>query len=86
MTKILDIATANDAMQAHFWVSVLSREGIDAHVSNESLHLGIGQLPPGPATNPSILVREEDADRARQILAELRDPQLKRVEPDPPTA
>ena len=71
MVKILDIATARDAAEAHFWISVLAQEGIEAHVSNEALSIGIGELPPGPATNPGILVREEDAARARAVLAAL---------------
>ncbi len=71
MVKILDIATARDAAQAHLWVSVLAQHGIEAQVSNEVLFFGLGELPPGPATNPGILVREEDAARAREILAEL---------------
>jgi len=64
--ELVPVTTVNDAGQANVVRGVLEQAGIDSAVSG-----GMVSAYPMPAVNPfQILVREADADRARDVLAQ----------------
>ncbi|HEV8365357.1 MAG TPA: DUF2007 domain-containing protein [Gemmatimonadaceae bacterium] len=67
------VLSAPNAPEAHVAVAVLENEGIDAVVRGEHM----GALPLGPASRPSVWVRDEDYEAACKILG---------VGPESPTA
>ncbi len=64
------IYSAANAQQAAILKGILSDEGIETQVTNVSLQGAAGELPVGFATAPSVLARQEDAERARGIALE----------------
>jgi hypothetical protein len=64
--ELVPVTTVNDAGQANVVRGVLEQAGIESAVSGGTIS---GY--PTPAVNPfQILVREADADRARDVLAQ----------------
>ena len=64
--ELVPVTTVNDAGQANVVRGVLEQAGIESAVSG-----GMISAYPMPAVNPfRILVREADADRARDVLAQ----------------
>ena len=64
--ELVPVTTVNDAGQANVVRGVLEQAGIESAVSG-----GMISGYPTPAVNPfQILVREADADRARDVLAQ----------------
>jgi hypothetical protein len=67
------VLSAPNAEEAHVAVAVLANAGIEAVIRGEYM----GALPLGPASRPSVWVRDEDYDAACGILD---------VTPEPPSA
>ena len=67
------VLSAPNAPEAHVAVAVLENAGIDAVIRGEHM----GALPLGPASRPSVWVRDEDYESACKLLG---------VEPESPTA
>ena len=64
--ELVPVTTVSDAGQANVVRGVLEQAGIESAVSG-----GMISAYPMPAVNPfQILVREADADRARDVLAQ----------------
>ena len=64
--ELVPVTTVNDAGLANVVRGVLEQAGIESAVSG-----GMISAYPMPAVNPfQILVREADADRARDVLAQ----------------
>ena len=64
--ELVPVTTVNDAGQANVVRGVLEQAGIESAVSG-----GMISAYPMPAVNPfQILVREADAERARDVLAQ----------------
>jgi hypothetical protein len=68
--EIVRLATAGDPQEAHFWRQALEDEGIRCQVVGEYLG-SFGVAPPGHPV-PEVWVLRQDAERARQILDQLR--------------
>lgn len=66
--KLVQIYVAENTAHAHVIQSALEDEGIPAQVEGDAL---TGGLPLGWSTAPSILVFEEDAERARLLIDEV---------------
>ena len=65
--ELVPVTTVNDAGLANVVRGVLEQAGIESAVSGG----GFGDGYPMPSVNPfRILVRESDADRARDVLAQ----------------
>jgi hypothetical protein len=65
--ELVPVTTVNDAGLANVVRGVLEQAGIESAVSGGSA----GDVYPMPSVNPfQILVREADADRARDVLAQ----------------
>ena len=65
--ELVTVTTVNDAGLANVVSGVLEQAGIESVVSGG----GSGDVYPMPSVNPfHILVREDDAERARDVLAQ----------------
>jgi hypothetical protein len=65
--ELVPVTTVNDSGLANVVRGVLEQAGIESVVSGGSS----GDVYPMPSVNPfQILVREADADRARDVLAQ----------------
>ncbi len=69
MTKLIEIAIANDLIHAGLIQATLASEGIESVLENQSLQGILGEAPMGFATAPRVVVHAEDAERAAEILA-----------------
>lgn len=58
------VLSAPNAPEAHVAVALLENAGIEAVVRGEHM----GALPLGPASRPSVWVRDEDYDAACKVL------------------
>ncbi|MGH7712800.1 MAG: DUF2007 domain-containing protein, partial [Gemmatimonadaceae bacterium] len=58
------VLTAPNAPEAHVVAAVLENAGIEAVIRGEHM----GALPLGPASRPSVWVRDEDYDTACELL------------------
>ena len=58
------VLSAPNAEEAHVAVAVLGNAGIEAVIRGEYM----GALPLGPASRPSVWVRDEDYDAACEVL------------------
>lgn len=65
--KLVQIYVAENTAQAHVIQNALEDAGIPAQVQGDALS---GGIPLGWATAPTILVFEEDAERARLLIEE----------------
>ncbi len=68
--ELVPIYSAKDAFNAELLRAELERHGITAWVMNERLGGAMGELPPGWATNPRLLVEAAVAKKARQLAVE----------------
>ena len=65
--ELVPVSTVGDAFLANVVKGVLEQAGIEAVIGDA----GLANVYPTPTVNPyHILVREEDADRARDVLAQ----------------
>lgn len=71
MSSLVKITTCDNSFQAQLFKTKLESEGIPAMVADENMGTIYGNAV--TAFNPHILVREEDAERARAILKECGD-------------
>jgi len=74
---------ANDLMTAHFVRSLLDAEGVAAVISGEALSFYSGKLP-ADGMGPTVsVVRDEEYDRARGIVAAFERGERPMEEGDP---
>lgn len=66
--ELVEVWTAHGEMDAQVIRSVLEGDGIESMLSGESVRLTHGITVDGLA-EVKILVREEDAERAREVIA-----------------
>ena len=66
------VLSAPNAAEAHVAAAVLENAGIDAVIRGEHM----GGLPLGPASRPSVWVRDEDYESACKLLG---------IDPEPAT-
>lgn len=66
-----DVYLAKNTADAHVAKLFLAEEGIVARISGEQLQSAIGELPPGPPSAPSLLVREADYESAKQLIRQM---------------
>ena len=64
------IYSAANSSQAHLLKEYLGQRGIPAFVQNEALQGAVGELPPGVATSPIVVVASGHAERARPLVME----------------
>jgi hypothetical protein len=64
------VYVAQSPAEAHLVRGRLENEGIPAVVQGEDLYAIRGGVPLDNSTLPSVWVRDEDFDRARELLAE----------------
>ena len=65
---LVQVYAATDVSRAHLAKGLLEEAGIPVTLTNAELQNALGELPPGFATSPKLLVPEEHAERARSIL------------------
>ena len=62
--------SAADPMEANLVRGLLEEAGIVANVQGEALWSARGELPFGPNTSPTVFVKDEDFERARDVISE----------------
>ena len=62
------IYSAGQIAEAIMLKQLLSERDIDAVIENQALQGALGELPPGPATNPRLRVAAADAEKAREVV------------------
>jgi len=65
---MVSIYRPSNSPQAWIIRNLLINHGMEVQIDGADLHLGAGELPVGWATAPSILVFEQDAELAREII------------------
>lgn len=66
------IAKANGIVEATLWLDMLTSAGIDASIQRMFLQGSIGEVPPHEAALEIWIADEKQADRARQLIDDLR--------------
>jgi hypothetical protein len=75
------VYSARDEVDAEIVKNALVEAGIEAVVQGGSLSAVLGAIPVTPETLPSVWVRDDDEQRARIALGQLRPPDEARGEP-----
>jgi len=70
--KLVEVCTAHGEVEAQMMRSILESSGIDSMITGESTRLTHGFTVDGLA-EVKILVREEDEERAREVIAAYRE-------------
>jgi len=70
-SQIVEVYAARDAVEAHAIRNELGHAEIEARVVGDMLRWVAGELPFGHHTAPRVWVREEDEERAREIIRRL---------------
>jgi Putative prokaryotic signal transducing protein len=65
---MVKVYSGADPADAHLVRGFLASHGIDAVVTGEALWGARGELPFGVGTAPTVCVRAEDAERARELI------------------
>jgi hypothetical protein len=74
---MLKIYVANNPTEAHFIAGLLNDSGIEAHVQGEALWGARGEVPPSPATLPSVWInKDEQAEDALAVIRHQGQPTL----------
>lgn len=74
---MLKIYVANNPTEAHFIAGLLNDAGIAAHVQGEALWGARGEVPPTPATLPSVWIDNDDqAEDAAGLIRQQSEPTL----------
>jgi putative signal transducing protein len=71
--NFVEIFLARNLPDAYIKKATLEGAGIKVIIENEYLQAAIGELPPGPATAPRLMVPAIDADRALRLLQSTRE-------------
>ena len=64
---------AGNVIEAHLCRQMLEDEGINARVDGAILSQARGELPLGEATNPSVIVSENDFEQARVLVLQMEE-------------
>ncbi len=64
------IYSADNTQQAYLLRSLLADEGIEAHVVNDAIQIAGGDLPVGWRAAAKVVVRDDQAEQARQFAEE----------------
>ncbi|MDC0307977.1 MAG: DUF2007 domain-containing protein [Planctomycetaceae bacterium] len=64
------VYSAGHPAEAHLCRQYLEAHGIEARVDGEILWQARGDLPPNESTNPTVLVSDENIERARALVVE----------------
>jgi len=64
------VYTAADPIMAGFIEGVLQNAGIQAHVMQAGLYGAAGEIPPNECWARVVIVREEEAEQAREVIKE----------------
>lgn len=68
--RVVELCSAGNALEAYALYDILQEAGIQARIVGELLGSAAGSLPLGETVAPRIWVREADAERAREVIAE----------------
>jgi hypothetical protein len=68
------IYSARDEVDAEMVKNALADAGIESVVQSGGLSAVLGAIPVTESSLPSIWVRDDDLDRAKQVLAEFQHP------------
>jgi hypothetical protein len=72
------LAQAPNAALAAMWADTLNAAGISVHVNRWHLSSIAGDIPPDQALPELWVVRDDDLQRAKDLLAELQNPVQRR--------
>jgi hypothetical protein len=66
--KIVELCSAANVIEAYAIRNLLEASGIRSRVVGDFLNNAFGAVPFGEVTSPRVWVREEDLERAQQIV------------------
>jgi hypothetical protein len=66
--RFVEVYRARNVAQAHLITNALREAGIEAVLENDLLQGALGDLPPGWATAPRILVEQGGVEAARALI------------------
>jgi hypothetical protein len=69
---MIRVAKASDIVEATLWHDMLLAAGIDASIQRMYLQGSVGEMPPHEAALEIWVAHETQANRARELIAELR--------------
>jgi hypothetical protein len=69
MLDLVEAYRPENGAIAHLLVAALDAEGVAAVIDGDPIQGSAGEIPLGWQTAPRIMVREEDLERARAIIA-----------------
>ena len=69
--SLVEVYRARDAVHANLLKARLEDAGIPTRIQGEMLQGIVGAVPMGWSSSPQLLVREADASRARNLLADI---------------
>jgi hypothetical protein len=81
-TKILELCSAADVVEANAIADVLEAAGIRVSIVGDALQGSAGGTPLGEATSPRLWISSEDLQRAMEALAEYRIRNLDDIQRD----
>ena len=70
------IYSARDELDAEMVKNALSDAGIESVVQGGALSAVLGEVPVSEGSLPSVWVRDQDVDRAVEVLAEFQHPRM----------
>jgi hypothetical protein len=83
MSDLVEVFVARDIAHAHILKGALEEEGIPANVTHSTLHEVLGEAAVPGRVGPQVFVREEDLERAVEILERLEGPAPGHAPPEP---
>lgn len=69
--ELIEIYVARDETDAVLMKSTLVDNGIHVQISGGNLQSAVGDLPPGLPIAPGLVVRQCDAEHARQLILDM---------------
>lgn len=69
--EIVEIYRAKNLIEAHAIRLKMEQEGIPVSIANENLQGIVGEIAMGWSTSPKLMVKRDDANRARTLIDQL---------------